>query len=65
MRFEANIGLLGDVGLFRVLSGLTSESDSGLEDFLDEILGGRKCLLSGYDQPNSSHQLCRSSMLGA
>src|SRR5882724_8091022 len=35
MRCEANIGLLVDVGLFRVVSGLTSESDSGLAGSLE------------------------------
>src|SRR5258705_6593252 len=36
-RCEANIGLLVDVGLFRVVSGLTSGSDSCLGGFLEAV----------------------------
>src|ERR1700738_3330877 len=47
MRFEVNIGLLVDVGLFRVVSGLTSESDGALGGFLDNPWGGKR-LFRGY-----------------
>jgi hypothetical protein len=47
MRCEANIGLLVDVGLFRVVSGLTSESDSALAGSLENPWGGKR-VLRGY-----------------
>src|SRR5258705_12994835 len=58
-RCEANIGLLVDVGLFRVVSGLTSGSDSCLGGFLEAVAAS-----AASHQPCFSHHLCRSSMLG-
>src|SRR5258707_11432933 len=59
-RCEANIGLLVDSGLFRVVSGLTSESDSCLGGFLEAVATAS----AASRQPYISHHLCRSSMFG-
>src|SRR4029077_12141331 len=66
-RCVANIGLLGDVVLFRMLSGPTSESDRCLGGFSKDSWrrgAGRAARSATARQPYWSHHLCRSSMLG-